>query len=92
MGLGRSVIPGAQQRAHPPGVMVGKASFYAYRSGKTASVAPYHRDELTADGVFQHQALTIEICFVKWALAKLLRLRGACSIVDGAPVFKSIDL
>jgi rare lipoprotein A len=37
-----------QQRAHPHGVMVGKASFYAYPSGKTASGAPYHRGELTA--------------------------------------------
>jgi rare lipoprotein A len=37
-----------QQRAHTRGVLVGKASFYAYPSGKTASGAPYHRDELTA--------------------------------------------
>jgi rare lipoprotein A len=37
-----------QQRAHPRSVMVGKASFYAYPSGKTASGAPYHRGELTA--------------------------------------------
>ena len=40
--------PVAQQKAHPRGVMVGKASFYAYPSGKTASGAPYHRAELTA--------------------------------------------
>jgi rare lipoprotein A len=37
-----------QQRTYSRGVLVGKASFYAYRSGKTASGAPYHRGELTA--------------------------------------------
>jgi len=40
--------PVAQQRAHPRGVMVGKASFYAYAAGTTASGKPYHRGELTA--------------------------------------------
>jgi len=40
--------PITQQRAHPRGVMVGKASFYAYAGGKTASGRPFHRDELTA--------------------------------------------
>jgi rare lipoprotein A len=44
----RRPAPVAQQKAHPRGVMVGKASFYAYPSGKTASGAPYRRDELTA--------------------------------------------
>jgi rare lipoprotein A len=38
----------AQQRAHPRGVMVGKASFYAYAAGTTASGKLYHRGELTA--------------------------------------------
>jgi rare lipoprotein A (peptidoglycan hydrolase) len=33
---------------HPRGVIVGKASFYAYAGGKTASGKPYHRGELTA--------------------------------------------
>ena len=28
--------------------MVGKASFYAYAGGKTASGKPFHRSELTA--------------------------------------------
>jgi len=37
-----------QQRTHSRGVLVGKASFYAYPSGKTASGAPYRRSELTA--------------------------------------------
>jgi peptidoglycan lytic transglycosylase len=41
-------VPVAQQKVHPRGVMIGKASFYAYPSGKTASGAPYHRTELTA--------------------------------------------
>jgi rare lipoprotein A len=40
--------PVTQQRAHPLGVMVGKASFYAYVAGTTASGRPYHRGELTA--------------------------------------------
>jgi rare lipoprotein A len=40
--------PITQQRPHPRGVMVGKASFYAYPAGKTASGKPYHRRELTA--------------------------------------------
>jgi rare lipoprotein A len=40
--------PVALQRAHPRGVMIGKASFYAYAGGKTASGRPFHRDELTA--------------------------------------------
>ena len=40
--------PVTQQRAHPRGVMVGKASFYAYPAGTTASGKPYHRRELTA--------------------------------------------
>jgi peptidoglycan lytic transglycosylase len=38
----------AQQRIYPRGVIVGKASFYAYVAGKTASGKPYHRSELTA--------------------------------------------
>ena len=41
-------VPVTQQRAHPRGVMVGKASFYAYAAGTTASGKPYHRGELTA--------------------------------------------
>jgi rare lipoprotein A (peptidoglycan hydrolase) len=40
--------PVTQQRSHPRGVMVGKASFYAYAAGTTASGKPYHRGELTA--------------------------------------------
>jgi len=40
--------PVTQQRAHPRGVMVGKASFCAYAVGTTASGTPYHRDKLTA--------------------------------------------
>src|SRR6516162_4710522 len=40
--------PVTQQRAHPRGVMVGKASFCAYAVGTTASDTPYHRDKLTA--------------------------------------------
>ena len=42
------LAPVAQQRVHPRGVMVGKASFYAYTVGTTASGTPYHRNELTA--------------------------------------------
>jgi rare lipoprotein A len=38
--------PSAQQK--PDTVLVGKASFYAYKKGKTASGAPYDRDKLTA--------------------------------------------
>jgi len=34
--------------AHPRGVIVGKASFYAYAGGKTASGKLFHRAELTA--------------------------------------------
>ncbi len=30
------------------GVLIGKASFYAYKGGKTASGTPYNRDALTA--------------------------------------------
>ena len=44
------------------------------------------------NGVLQHQALTVEVCFVKSTLAKLVRLRGACAIIDGAPVVKGIYL
>src|SRR5262249_24979006 len=40
--------PVTQQRAHPRGVMVGKASFCAYAVGTTASGTPYHRDKPTA--------------------------------------------
>src|SRR6516165_2329324 len=40
--------PVTQQRVHPRGVMVGKASFCAYAVGTTASGTPYHRDKLTA--------------------------------------------
>jgi rare lipoprotein A len=40
--------PVTQQRAHPRGVMIGKASFCAYAAGTTASGTPYHRDKLTA--------------------------------------------
>ena len=36
------------QGIHPRGVLVGKASFYAYPGGKTASGQPYRRHELTA--------------------------------------------
>jgi hypothetical protein len=34
----------------------------------------------------------VEIFFIKWALAKLVRLHGACAIVDGAPIFEGICL
>ena len=34
----------------------------------------------------------VEVFFVKWTLAKPVRSHGACAIVDGAPVFKSIYL
>jgi peptidoglycan lytic transglycosylase len=40
--------PVAQHTAHPRGVIVGKASFYAYAGGKTASGGLFHRAELTA--------------------------------------------
>ena len=40
--------PVAQHTAHPRGVIVGKASFYAYAGGKTASGKLFHRAELTA--------------------------------------------
>jgi hypothetical protein len=40
--------PVTQQRAHPRGVMVGKASFCAYAVGTTANGTPYHHDKLTA--------------------------------------------
>jgi rare lipoprotein A len=40
--------PVTQQKGHPRGVMVGKASFYAYAGGKTASGKPYRRSEFTA--------------------------------------------
>src|SRR5205823_13776750 len=40
--------PVTQQRVHPRGVMVRKASFYAYTVGTTARGTPYHRNELTA--------------------------------------------
>jgi rare lipoprotein A (peptidoglycan hydrolase) len=40
--------PIARQTAHPRGAIVGKASFYAYAGGKTASGKPFHRAELTA--------------------------------------------
>jgi rare lipoprotein A len=43
-----SLAPVTQHRVHPRGVMVGKASFYAYTAGTTASGTPYHRNELTA--------------------------------------------
>jgi hypothetical protein len=41
-------VPVTQQRAHPRGVMVGKASFCAYAVGTTANGTPYHHDKLTA--------------------------------------------
>jgi rare lipoprotein A len=44
----RKPAPITQQTARTRGVMVGKASFYAYAGGKTASGKPYHRSELTA--------------------------------------------
>jgi rare lipoprotein A len=44
----RPPVPVTQQRTHPRGVLVGKASFYAYAAGTTASGKPYHRAELTA--------------------------------------------
>jgi len=37
-----------QRTAHPRGMMVGKASFYAYAAGTTASGTRYHRGDLTA--------------------------------------------
>jgi rare lipoprotein A len=40
--------PVTQQRAHPRGVMVGKASFCVYAVGTIASDTPYHRDKFTA--------------------------------------------
>jgi rare lipoprotein A len=40
--------PVTQQTVHPRGVIVGKASFYAYAGGKTASGRLFHRAELTA--------------------------------------------
>ena len=40
--------PVTQQRAHPRGVMIGKASFCAYAAGTTVGSTPYHRDKLTA--------------------------------------------
>jgi peptidoglycan lytic transglycosylase len=40
--------PVAQQMAHPRSAIVGKASFYAYAGGKTASGRLFHRAELTA--------------------------------------------
>jgi hypothetical protein len=40
--------PVTQQRAHPRGVMVGKASFCAYAVGTIARGTPYHRDKFTA--------------------------------------------
>jgi len=40
--------PVTQQRAHPRGVMVGKASFCAYAVGTTANGTPYHHDKLAA--------------------------------------------
>jgi rare lipoprotein A len=40
--------PAAVTQQHPGRMIVGKASFYAYPRGKTASGAPYHRDQLTA--------------------------------------------
>jgi rare lipoprotein A len=40
--------PIAQQTAPRRGVIVGKASFYAYAGGKTASGRLFHRAELTA--------------------------------------------
>jgi hypothetical protein len=46
----------------------------------------------STNGVLQQRTLTVEVYFVKRTLAKLVRLHGACAIVDGAPVFKSIYL
>ena len=40
--------PVPQHTIHPRGVIVGKASFYAYAGGKTASGRLFHRVELTA--------------------------------------------
>jgi rare lipoprotein A len=40
--------PVSQHTVHPRGVIVGKASFYAYAGGKTASGRLFHRAELTA--------------------------------------------
>jgi hypothetical protein len=40
--------PVTQQRAHPRGVIVGKASFCAYAVGTIARGTPYHRDKFTA--------------------------------------------
>jgi rare lipoprotein A len=40
--------PVPQETAHSRRVMVGKASFYAYTGGKTASGRLFHRAELTA--------------------------------------------
>src|SRR5215471_3397382 len=44
------------------------------------------------DGVLQDRTLTVEVCFVNWTLAKLVRLHGTRAIVDVAPVLKSIYL
>jgi len=43
-------------------------------------------------GVIGVGPMLLGCCFVKRTLAKLVRLHGACAIVDGAPVFKSIYL
>jgi rare lipoprotein A len=44
----RRSAPVPQEAARSRRVMVGKASFYAYTGGKTASGRPFHRAELTA--------------------------------------------
>lgn len=46
----------------------------------------------SANGILQGRTLTVEVCFVKRTLAKLVRLHGAYAIVDRAPGFKSIRL
>jgi hypothetical protein len=46
----------------------------------------------STNGILQHRTLMVKVCFVKRTLAKLVRLHGACAIVDGAPVFESICL
>src|SRR6516164_6006733 len=40
----------------------------------------------------KHRTLAVEVCFVKRRLAKLVRLNGACAIVDGTPLFNTIYL
>ena len=46
----------------------------------------------SAYGVLQHQTLAVEVCFVKRTLAELVRLHGACTIVDSAPAMTQSGL